>query len=739
MKQALQYPKRGELRIEELPTPALKAGGVIIENRASLLSAGTERSIIQMAEKSLMGKAKERPDLVRQVLEKAKTEGILNTYRKVKSRLDMPTPLGYSCAGYVTQVASDVNELTVGQRVAAAGFGYASHAETVFVPKNLTAVIPDNVTMEEASFVTLGAIALQGVRQANPVLGETIAVIGLGLLGQLTVQMLKANGCRVVGLDIDKGKLKLAAEHGCDCAIDNGSASAIKETIAFTGGVGVDRVIVTAASSSKEIMNTAAEICRDRGHVTVVGAVNMELERRPFYSKELSMNLSRSYGPGRYDFQYEEQGYDYPIGYVRWTERRNMQCFLQMISDRQVNVKALITHNFPIENAEAGYDLVMGRTEGDYLGIIIRYAGVSNKPLCSSSESTITTIAIRKTDNNKRNKDANNSAMNLCAVGAGNFSTGVLYPILRNLKNVNLTHLVAPNGMKAMNTAKQFGFANASTSFAETLADQTVNACLIATPHNLHAEQVITALDANKHVFVEKPLATNAEELTAVRQAYLNSTGKLMVGFNRRFAPATLKIKHELDKIDMPGMYSYRVNAGFIPKEHPLQDDTIGKGRIIGEVCHFVDLLQFLSDSSIVSVQCDGVCFNGGQYLSDDNVQIAMRLSDGSMASLIYIACGGAGLAKETMEIHTGGVSFIMNDFTKAEMYRSGTVKKLYSGTQDKGHSAELKTFVSMSASDPYATILAEDAFSATEVTLAIVESLKSGSLVKVQQTKSVS
>lgn len=727
MKQALQYPKRGELRIEELPAPALKSGGVIIDNRASLLSAGTERSIIQMAEKSLVGKAKERPDLVRQVIEKAKTEGALNTYRKVKSRLDSPTPLGYSCAGVVTSVSSDVTDITVGQRLAAAGFGYASHAESVFVPKNLTAVIPENVTMEEASFVTLGAIALQGVRQANPVLGETIAVIGLGLLGQLTVQMLKANGCKVVGMDIDQRKLSLASELGCDCAIDNSASGAIKEVLAYTGGVGVDRVIVTAASTSNAIMTAAAEICRDRGHVTVVGAVNMELDRRPFYNKELSLNLSRSYGPGRYDFQYEEQGYDYPIGYVRWTERRNMECFLQMIADGKVNVQPLITHRFPIENAGDGYDLVMGRTEGDYLGIVINYT--SNNGNTSSKVQALTTVQVVK---GPRKVEA--SEMNLCAVGSGNFSTGVLYPILRNIKGVNLTHIVSPNGMRAVNTAKQFGFENASTNFNEVLEDSAVNACLIATPHNLHAGQVAQALRANKDVFVEKPLATSSEELSEVRRAYLDSAGKLMVGFNRRFAPATLKIKNELDKITSPGMYVYRVNAGFIPKEHPLQDDTVGKGRIIGEVCHFVDLIQFLANSSVVSIQCSGVSFDGGQYLSDDNVQITMRLRDGSVASLVYVACGGAGLAKETMEIHTGGVSFTLYDYTKAEMYRAGTVKKLYSGTQDKGHKAELKAFVTLPADDMRMIEITDAAFAATKATLAIVESLKTGAMVSLEQ-----
>lgn len=721
MKQVLQYPKRGQLRIEDVPRPALKVGGVVIKNASSLLSAGTERSIIELAEKSLVGKAKERPDLVRQVIQKVKTEGALNTYRKVKSRLESPLPLGYSCAGEVMEVSPEVKELSVGQRVAAAGFGYASHAEMVFVPKNLTVPIPDGVSLEEASFVTLGAIALQGVRQANPTLGETVAVIGLGLLGQLTVQMLSANGCRVIGLDIDDAKLTLAESLGCAVTLNN-NISVTHEALAQTGGVGVDRVVVTAAGATPEIMRTAAEICRDRGHITVVGAVNMELDRRPFYNKELSLNLSRSYGPGRYDSAYEEQGQDYPLPYVRWTERRNMSCFLQMIADGKVSVRELITHRFDISDADRGYDLIMGKTAEEFLGVVINYPQ-------TTADTTGSTVALKQ-------RTRETGQMSVVALGAGAFSTGVLYPILQTMKDVRLHRIVATSGMKALNAGRQFGFTMAGTDIAEALADDECTACIIATPHNVHAEQVIAALRSNKDVFVEKPLATTAEELRAVKSTFAETPGKLMVGFNRRFAPAIKKIKTALETLTAPAMYLYRINAGFIPADHPLQNSAIGKGRIIGEVCHFVDTICYLSGARPVSVRCQGVAFGDNKYLTSDNIQIQLSLSDGSVGTIVYTACGGTGLPKEYLEIHCQGASITLDDFKVAEITRNNKKTTLYNGRQDKGHAAELRTFAALEADSAAMQKITDDAFTATEVTLAIVEALRTGETVSIARAE---
>jgi predicted dehydrogenase/threonine dehydrogenase-like Zn-dependent dehydrogenase len=734
VKQVLQYPKRGELRIEDVPAPALKTGGVVIENSASLLSAGTERAIIEMTEKSVLGKAKERPDLVRQVIQKVRTEGALNTYRKVKSRLDAPAPLGYSCAGVITEVSPEINDLAVGQRVAAAGFGYASHANVVFVPRNLTAVIPDNVSTEEASFVTLGAIALQGVRQANPTLGETIAVVGMGLLGQLTAQMLKANGCLVVGMDIDNAKLKLGQKLGCASVINNTEGDPVGLCQELTGGRGVDRVIITAASASPALMNMAAEICRERGHITVVGAVKMDLDRRPFYNKELSLNLSRSYGPGRYDNKYEEQGHDYPVSYVRWTERRNMECFLQMISNGSANVRDLITHRFPIAEATAGYDMIMGRaSEKDFLGVILNYG--ANESSSLSATVTAKTMAI-KPSGATTNTHMKNSPMKLGAIGSGSFSTGVLYPLLQNLKTVDLHTIVTSNGVNAMNTARQFGFANAGTSFDELLRNQEVSAILIATPHNVHTEQVIASLESGKDVFVEKPLATTKEELDNVISAYSANPGNLMVGFNRRYSPAALAVKKHLIQTETPAMYVYRINAGFIPKESTLQDDTIGKGRLIGEACHFIDLINYLAGATPQTVFAEGVGFTTSKFLTQDNVNMTMKLSDGSTAVIVYTASGGAGLPKEALEVHCAGSSYVLDDFKSAVMHNNGKITKLWSGAQDKGHKAELATFATLQRGSETAQEIAEAGFCATDVTLAVVESLRTNQIVTLNNSR---
>jgi len=720
MKQVLQYPKRGMTVIEEVPTPALKSGGVIIANAVSLVSAGTERAMISLAEQSLIGKAKARPDLVRQVIAKARAEGALNTWRKVRSRLEAPTPLGYSCAGVIREVARECeNEFRVGQRVAAAGFGYASHADIIFAPKHLCASIPDSVTMEEASFVTLGAIALQGVRQANPTLGERVAIIGMGLLGQLTAQIVRANGCLAIGLDINETKLALARRLGCDVTINNGAHSVLDAVLAATGGRGADRVIVTAASDSAEIMGLAARVARDRGLVTVVGAVNMTLDRRPFYDKELTMNLSRSYGPGRYDTTYEERGVDYPLSYVRWTEQRNMVCFLELIATGRVNVRDLITHRFTIEEAMRAYDVIMGRVGAEFLGVTLSYDHVSDHEKAQLADTSVSVTKPR----------AHPASTVIGAIGAGNFGAGVLYPHLRAMKDVRLERIVATSGVKALSVAKQFGFSKAGTSVAETLADETINAVIIATPHNLHAQQVIAALDAGKNVFVEKPLATTIDELRDIVQARKRAPGDLMVGFNRRFAPAIKVTRERLMQTAGPKMITYRVNAGFIPASHSLQDPEIGKGRIIGEMCHFIDTAIYLTGAEVTGVQALAMHDPTGRYLSGDNITVGLTFADGSTASIAYLACGAEGLPKERIEVHHQGSSYIVEDFVRAEMWRNGKKITLWSGAQDKGHRNELAAFVGLVTGVFDNAGGMRDAIAATRATLAVCEALQTGEL----------
>ena len=715
MKQIVQYPKRGMLKIENVPDPVVRTGGIVVRNAASLVSAGTERAIIELAEKSLVSKARSRPDLVKQVIDKIKTEGLMSTYRKVRSKLEAPIPLGYSCAGVVQQIDDGINEFASGDRVACAGFGYASHAEMIFVPKNLAVKIPQGVSFEDASYVTLGAIALQGIRQANIELGETVAVFGLGLLGQLTVQILKAAGCRVIGLDIDMSKIDLALEHGIDLGVDNSSENFARDCLHFTAGSGVDKVIITAAAKSSHIVSQAAEIARDRGHITVVGAVGMDLERKPFYEKELSLNLSRSYGPGRYDRNYEEMGNDYPIGYVRWTEKRNMEAFLQLIASGSVKLEKLTTHTFSVEDAEKAFDIVTGKTPQSHLGIVLQYP--------DRMVSTHSVTVSRKTVKRGGLKQT----VTIGAVGGGAFASGVIFPIVRDNKKYDLKWLSSPNGVKSFSTAKQFEFQNATTDMTELLDDSTTDAVMILTPHNLHAEQVISALKSGKNVFVEKPLATNEDELQSIVDAFNESPGGLMVGFNRRYSNPIACIKQELSKEVFPAVFHYRINAGFVPKESPLQDDRIGKGRIVGEVCHFMDLMAYLCDARPIEVFSMSIGGGNNSYLNSDNVQIMIRFSDGSVGCITYAACGGAGMPKERLEVFAGQSSFVLDDFKSVEMFRDGNRKSLYSGTQDKGHSEELDYFADRILGGDNLTEEFESAVSVTRATFAAVESLKTG------------
>lgn len=703
------------LRIENVPDPAVRAGGIVVRNAASLVSAGTERAIIELAEKSLVSKARSRPDLVKQVIDKVKTEGLLSTYRKVRSKLEAPIPLGYSCAGVVEQIDDGIDDFAVGERVACAGFGYASHAEMIFVPKNLAVKIPQGVSFENASYVTLGAIALQGIRQAKVELGETVAVFGLGLLGQLTVQMLKAAGCRVIGLDIDKSKIDLALAHGIDLGVDNSSESFARDCWHFTAGAGADKVIITAATQSSQIVSQAAEIARDRGHVTVVGAVGMDLERKPFYEKELSLNLSRSYGPGRYDRNYEEMGNDYPIGYVRWTEKRNMEAFLGLIGEGKVKLDKLTTHTFTVDDAEQAFDIVTGKDPKPHLGIILRYPERS-----ASTSSVVVARHAKKTGSSKR-------ALTIGAIGGGAFASGVIFPMVRDSSKYNLKWLASPNGVKSVSTAKQFGFQNATSDMNEILADAEVDAVMILTPHDLHAGQVTAALRSGKNVFVEKPLATSEDELSGIINAYNSAQSGLMVGFNRRYSKPAASIKRELKKIGVPALFHYRINAGFIPKESPLQDDRIGKGRIIGEVCHFIDLMAYLCDARPTEVFAMSIEGGNHSYLNSDNVQITVRFSDGSAGSITYAACGGAGMPKERLEVFAGQSSFVLDDFRSAETYRDGGRSVLYSKGQAKGHAEELAYFADRILGGDTLTEDFKQAVCVTRATFAAIESLKTG------------
>jgi polar amino acid transport system substrate-binding protein len=709
MKQVLQNFRSGVLKVDDVPETVCKSGGVLVTNVASLISAGTEKMAIDLAQKSLVGKAKERPDLVRQVLTKVQKDGLAATLATVKAKLEAPLALGYSCAGVVREVGRGAEEFQAGDRVACAGMNYASHAETVFVPKNLTVKIPDNVGFEEASFVTLGAIALQGVRTTETKLGEAVAVIGLGLLGQLTVMLAKAAGCRVIGIDLDPNKTKLAIEHGADAAVLRNDD--VEGAIAnFTNGYGVDAVVITAAAETNDPIELAGVLARDRAIVSMVGAVGMDVPRKIYYEKELQLRLSRSYGPGRYDAQYEEGGVDYPIGYVRWTERRNMQEFLRLLSTGAVNLARLITHRFDIAQAEAAYDIITGKNKQPYLGVLLTYV--------AKAEARASDKVVRLRERTAKAIDA----VNLGVIGAGNFAKAVLLPRLAKAAGVNLVGIATATGRNAKAIGEQYGFGFCTSDYHELLRRADINTVLIATRHEAHARMTAEALRAGKAVFVEKPLAINEEQLNQVIEAVAATNGRVVVGFNRRFSSLATALKQSFAKAG-PLAITYRVNAGAIPRESWIQGDE-GGGRILGEVCHFVDFLQFLTDADPLEVFAYAAATGNGL---NDTLSLVLRFRDGSTGNINYFATGDKAFPKERIEVYGGGRVAVLDDFRSLEIWRNGkrsVTKKL---TQEKGFEQEITAFAEAVKNGQAMPIGWESLVATTLATLRIEDSLRSG------------
>jgi predicted dehydrogenase/threonine dehydrogenase-like Zn-dependent dehydrogenase len=712
MKQLLQFNKEKGPRVEEIPAPQIKGPGLLVSNRCSLISVGTERQMIEVSQMSLVGKARQRPDMVKQVLSKMKTEGVVSTYNKVMGRLSTPTSLGYSSAGVVEEVHRAVENWTPGDRAACAGFGYACHAENIFVPANLAVKIPENVSFEEASFVTLGAIAMQGVRQADIRLGETVVVIGLGLLGQITCMLLSAAGCRVLGLDIDPSKVSLATQSGAEAAFlaDGLESTAIANA---THGRGADAVIITAASNTAGPVETAGNISRDRGRVVAVGLVKLDVPRKTFYDKELELRLSRSYGPGRYDYGYEEAGRDYPYSYVRWTENRNMESFLQLISAGKINIKGLITHRFEIENAPKAYDLIAGKTDEKFLGVVLNYqeSKSDNKPKPVTADPEATKL----------------SRLGVGFVGAGNFASGVLLPNISKIKDYEPVSIMSGSGVTAVGSKERFAFKKTAASFSEVLSDPEINTVFIANRHDQHAAHVIEAISKKKATFVEKPLCLNRDELEQIIIAQRLSGAPLMVGFNRRFAPFIEKIKTTLAGRRYPLSIHYRINAGFIPSGTWIQDSESGGGRIIGEVCHFVDLLSFITDAKPVKIAAESLSMPDSRYRTDDNLQITIRFSDGSVGSINYVASGNKAAPKEYLEIFGNGMAIMMDDFKTLSITTEGGHTSHLKGSQDKGHNRMLATFAASLLKGNGSPIPIDQIIDSTQASFEIIDSLATG------------
>jgi predicted dehydrogenase/threonine dehydrogenase-like Zn-dependent dehydrogenase len=708
MLQAIQYQKTGELSVKELPAPQVRPGMVVVRTAASLISAGTERTSVATAQASMIEKARSRPDLVKQVVDMAKREGVMSTIEKVRSRLDSYKALGYSAAGVV--VESGVDEFSPGDRVACAGAGYASHAEVIAVPKNLVVRIPEGVSFDEAAFTTLGAIALQGVRQSRVVLGESVAVIGLGLLGQLTVQLLKAAGCRVIGLDINERQFAMSREFGADAVTvsDRGAVGAIES---FTRGLGADAVIITASTGSNEPLELAIQAARKKGRVVIVGAIGMEMQRSPFYEKELEITIACSYGPGRYDPTYEEEGHDYPAAYVRWTERRNMEAILDLVAAKRLDVERMITHRFDIQNAERAYDLITGKVKEPYFGIVLQYPDRGEQALSRS---------VRVTEG----RSASNGTLSVGFIGAGNFAQGFLLPPVKK-SGARLAAVSTSTAVNARSVAEKFGFENASTDNESILADRSIDAVFVATRHDTHGRFVAGALEAGKQVFVEKPLAINREELERIIELATTKGDRVMVGFNRRFSESLVAMKKHFRDVGEPLVMMYRVNAGYLKPEFWTQAESQG-GRIIGEGCHFIDAMQFMTGARPVSVYCAAIGSQNAQVKNADSVSITVRFDDGSVGTLLYLANGDPSVPKEYFEVFGGNRTAIMENFSRVILSRDRKRKELKMNG-DKGHNAEVEqTLEAMRTGGPM-PIPFQSLVDTTVVTFAAVESLAHG------------
>jgi predicted dehydrogenase/threonine dehydrogenase-like Zn-dependent dehydrogenase len=695
LKQVLQHARTGEITVEEVPAPRLEAGCVLVRIAASVVSAGTERASAEFARKNLLQKAKSRPDLVREVISKIQRDGIFSALQAVRSRLDQPQSPGYSSSGTVIAVGDGISDLQPGDRVACAGAGIAVHAEVACVPRLLVARIPvvnhEEVPFDEVAFATLGAVALHGVRTAEAKLGDLVAVIGLGLLGQLTVQLLKAAGCRVIGMDIDDSRAELARRLGAEAvAFSPGAFRDVCNEISH--GLGVDSVLITAETSSSEPVNLAGAVARDRAIVTAVGTVGIDIERKAYYEKELDFRISRSYGPGRYDTAYEQKGRDYPIGYVRWTETRNVEAFVRLLAERKIDVASLITHRFAIERAQSAYDLITGRSREAFLGVVIQYPeSGSDRDQHVAQERTLTLVTDQATTVAK----ASEAKVSVGLLGAGVFATTTLIPALNASSATTLVCVCAATGHHAQHAAKKFGFRFCTTDESQIIENPDINAVVIATRHHLHARQIQTALAAGKYAFSEKPVCLSEAELQAiVRQLKLRPAGGagLMVGFNRRFAPMTARLKQFLAPIAEPLALYYRINAGYLRPDHWLNDREQGGGRILGECCHFIDFMMFLAGSPIVGVEARPLA-NAGRY-SGDNVVILLAFANGSQGTISYLANGDRAFSKERIEIFGGGAAAVLEDFRSLELVRNGRKETLRSRWhQDKGHRAEWAAF----------------------------------------------
>ena len=705
MKQIIQDLKSGDTILAEVPVPQVRPGHVLVKTHRSLVSLGTEKMLVDFGKANFIDKARQQPDKVKQVLDKVKTDGLQPTLEAVFRKLGEPLPLGYCNAGEVIAVGKGVLDYQIGDRVVSNGH----HAEVVCVPKNLTAKIPDGVSYEEASFTVIGAIALQGIRLIRPTFGETVVVTGLGLIGLIAAQLLKANGCRVIGLDFDSRKVELARQWGIQAVQVGEGVDPVQLVQQKSGGVGADAVLITASTKSNEVIAQAAQMSRKRGRIVLVGVIGLDIKRSDFYEKELSFQVSCSYGPGRYDDDYELRGQDYPLPYVRWTEQRNFQAILEALAVGQLDVRSLITEEIALDDYLQIYG-DMG--SGGSIASILQYSG--------QIEATATSVRVTE-------RKASGSTGVLGIIGAGNFTKAVIAPTLQKLQ-ADVKYIASARGLSGTIAAKQFGIAQSTTNFQDILDDGEVDGVLVTTRHDAHAKQVIAALQAGKHVFVEKPLALTYEELEAVERAYEQGTTTLTVGFNRRFSPFAQDAKQQLGGANTPVSMICTMNAGYIPPEVWVQDMQVGGGRIIGEACHLIDLMTYLCGSLVERVVMNALGPDPAE--NTDNATILVQYANGSQGVVNYFSNGSKAYSKERVEVYSQNRTIVIDNFRRSKYYGfkgSGMRRR-----QDKGHEEQFRRFVRGVQTGGPATIPYAEIRNTSRAAIAAVESLRKGQWIDV-------
>ena len=705
MKQIIQDLKKGDTILEEVPVPKVKAGSVLIKTTRSLVSLGTERMLVDFGKANFLDKARQQPDKVKMVLDKVKTDGLKPTMDAVFNKLGQPLPLGYCNVGEVVAVGKDVLEFQIGDRVASNG----NHAEYVCIPKNLVAKIPDNVSDEEAAFTVIGAIGLQGIRLLNPTFGETIVVVGLGLIGLVTAELLLANGCNVVGFDFDAKKVALAKEKGIVAINPGDGTNQVKFLENYTNGVGADGVIITASNKSNEIISQSAQMCRKRGRIILVGVIGLDISRADFYEKEISFQVSCSYGPGRYDDNYEQKGQDYPIGHVRWTEKRNFEAVLNAISKKVLKVEPLITERIPLKDYQSIYDDMNNPTS--IASILIYDNNTEQKSVVNLDKKTF-----------KAQKGV------IGIVGAGNFTSSTILPNLKKIQ-ANLKYIASSGGLTGTIMAKKFGVSNSTTDYSEILKDEEVDLVMITTRHNMHAPMVLQAIKAGKSVFVEKPLAIKETEMEDIIAAYIEAKVNVSVGFNRRFAPLAQKMKNLLGSDDSPLNIVATMNAGAIPPEMWVHDMEIGGGRILGEACHYIDLCSYLSGSRVVAVCMNAMGSNPEE--NTDNASILLKYENGTNAVINYFANGSKAYSKERVEVFSQERTLVMDNWRKLKGYGFKGFSKTTT-KQDKGHFNQFQQLVEQQKKGGEPIIPFDSIVNTTKASFAALESLKSGAWIKV-------